>query len=304
MSPTPTLPPCPDRIEWPTLAVIAGWYAALAVVLATHAIAPWYVTTPALAVVGALNMSLQHEAIHGHPTPWRRLNTALVGIPLLLWCPYREYRDSHLVHHAGDLTVPGADPESTYVTAATWEAAGPAGRALLVANRTLLGRMVIGPWISVVLTARRALRTGRDAVVRRTWGVHLLVAAATVWLIVGVIGLPAGEYAIGLVWGGTALTLLRSFAEHRYLDAGSRSAVVVSNRFFSLLFLNNNLHHTHHARPGAAWYRLPGLRREIGSDVHARGGAGWYPGYGAIARRFLVRPVDVAVHPAARPTSR
>jgi len=138
-----------------------------------------------------------------------------------------------------------------------------------------------------------------DAAARRTWAVHLLTVTIVLWLILGVAGLPLWEYAVGMVWGGLALTNLRSFVEHRYTgDERSPSAVVRSNAFFSLLFLNNNLHHTHHALPGAAWYRLPRLHRELGSDALAEAGAGWYRGYAAIARQYLLRPFEGPVHPS------
>ena len=93
-------------------------------------------------------------------------------------------------------------------------------------------------------------------------------------------------------------TLLRSFAEHRAVDGETRSAVVRSNVVFSLLYLNNNLHHTHHARPRLAWYSLPRARDELGSDEIAARGAGSYRGYADIARRYLLRPID---HPAMAP---
>jgi fatty acid desaturase len=297
----PPQPPTPSRVEWVTVGLIALWAAAMAAVVLAHESIPWFVVVPALALLSAFQFSLQHEAIHGHPTPWRWLNVALVGLPFALWCPYREYRISHLRHHASALTVPGVDPESYHVTAQTWAASGRFRRRLLRANRTLAGRLLIGPVLVIAGTARRAVSDVRLPAVRRMWCGHLLLAGATLVMVVGVAGLPLWEYLVGIVWGGTSLTLLRSFAEHR-AEAGAvgpsaASAVVRSNRFFSLLFLNNNLHLTHHARPGAAWYLLPHLHERLGSDEVARMGAGWYRGYGEIARRYLVRPFGEPVHP-------
>ncbi len=34
-------------------------------------------------------MSLQHELIHGHPTPWRWCNQLLGTLPLAVWYPLR-----------------------------------------------------------------------------------------------------------------------------------------------------------------------------------------------------------------------
>ena len=95
-------------------------------------------------------------------------------------------------------------------------------------------------------------------------------------------------------WGGAALSLLRSFAEHRPPDElgdGTPSAVVRAGWFFSLLYLNNNLHHTHHARPGLAWFELPAAHASIDGDRAAAAGAGLYHGYGDVARRFLLHPL-------------
>jgi fatty acid desaturase len=73
--------------------------------------------------------------------------------------------------------------------------------------------------------------------------------------------------------------------------------VVRSGWFFGVLFLFNNLHHTHHARPGVAWYRLPALTEQLGSADVARNGAGFYRGYVEVVRRFAFRPFDTPVNP-------
>ena len=66
----------------------------------------------------------------------------------------------------------------------------------------------------------------------------------------------------------------------------------------SLLFLNNNLHHTHHARPDLAWYLIPAAHSELGSDALAAAGAGLYEGgYLQVLRMYLVRPFHQPVSP-------
>ena len=89
--------------------------------------------------------------------------------------------------------------------------------------------------------------------------------------------------------------MLRSFAEHRMTDTGPRSAIVRSGRFFSLLYLNNNLHHTHHVRPGLPWFELTAADAELAADAEVAAGAGLYAGYGEIARRYLLHPFDAPV---------
>jgi fatty acid desaturase len=95
--------------------------------------------------------------------------------------------------------------------------------------------------------------------------------------------------------------MLRSFPEHRAVGHGTRSAVVRTNVVGRLLFLNNNLHHTHHTHPGVAWYDLPAAHEALGGDDVARAGAGWYRGYLAVARRHLFQPLDDLVQPAWTP---
>ena len=153
-----------------------------------------------------------------------------------------------------------------------WELAGPVRRALLVASMTLGGRVLLGPIRSTCTFLRReAHGLGTHW---RTWAAHVLAAGLVLWVVVALAGMPAWVYLTGFVYGGAALTLLRSFAEHRAVESGSRSAVVRSNPAMGLLFLNNNLHHAHHARPALAWYRLPGASREMGAATIAAAGAG------------------------------
>ncbi len=76
------------RVEWPTLVLIlgvtAGW---LAVTAFAAQIGVW-LAVPLLALLLALHSSLQHEILHGHPTPSQRLNDALVFPAVGLLVPY------------------------------------------------------------------------------------------------------------------------------------------------------------------------------------------------------------------------
>ncbi len=287
----------PTRVEWPTVAVAVAIAAGFAGVLAAHESMPAVVVVALLAVLGAWYNSLQHEVIHGHPTPWRFVNTAMAALPLGLVVPFAVYRESHLVHHRADpLTSPDTDPETFYVSAETWRRCGPVRRATLLAMRTLAGRMVLGPLVAAMRWWRRMARSRspRMAVCAMT---HL-AGMAVVLIVVAATGLPLWMYVVGVAWGGGALSLLRSFVEHRLPEAGTRSAVVHAGWFFSLLFLNNNLHHTHHARPGVPWFDLPALNARLDSDRLAAAGAGLYAGYSEIARRYLFRPFDRVVVPS------
>lgn len=284
--------------EWPTVLAIAGFWAAyLATVVFGRAL-PTIVTMVILALLGGFYMSLQHEVIHGHPTRWRLLNRTSVGAPLLLLQPFERYSASHLAHHASDITNPLDDPESFYVTPQAWIEAGGVKRWLLRANRTLAARLTIGPFFQIWQMLRFDLRLARnDTAVRRSWVLHAVVTTIVVAAIRSA-GLPLWMYVVGFVYGGMMCTNLRSFVEHRaVVDREPRSAVVVSNWFFGLLFLNNNLHHTHHALPGASWYRLPQLTRDLGSAELVAAGAGYHRGYLAIARKYFFRPFDQPINP-------
>ena len=105
---------------------------------------------------------------------------------------------------------------------------------------------------------------------------------------------------------GQSFTLLRSFVEHCAVAEGTRSAVVKAGPVMSLMYLNNNLHHTHHAEPSTPWYALPSVApRSMEADEIAAEGAGLYRhGYLEVARRNFARPFcqpDHPLSPGARP---
>ena len=115
---------------------------------------------------------------------------------------------------------------------------------------------------------------------------------------------PVSTYVFGFVLGGAACTLLRSFVEHRAVATGSRSAVVTAGPVMSLLFLNNNLHHAHHASPDLPWYEMPRVAAELHSAEAAAAGAGCYRSYLEVLRTYFVTPFCQPDHPlsvGARP---
>ena len=146
---------------------------------------PW-VFVPVAALLLAWHSSLQHEFIHGHPTPWPKVNRMLGSVPLSLWLPFESYRISHLLHHHDDrLTDPLDDPESYYWTPEQWRALGAPGRLIVRAHSTLAGRLLLGPsWnISRYLWSEaRAIWSG-DRLRRRIWRAHALASVGVaVWL--------------------------------------------------------------------------------------------------------------------------
>lgn len=292
--------------EWPTLAVALAIHAGWVALTWFWAALPLWVVLPAGAWLVAWHNSLQHEAIHHHPTPWPLLNTAIAALPLGLWLPFPLYRMSHLEHHRRPelLTSPLDDPESYYLLPARWQRMGRPARLVSLANQTLLGRLLLGPAIVVgrFLAEEAVLlwrgRPGR----RRIWLLHALGVAAMLGWLAGVCGMPIPLYLLGIVYPALSLSLLRSFAEHRAdPDPERRTAVVEAGPLLALLFLNNNLHLAHHLRPGVAWHRLPALAAELG--VAKAAGDAHYRGYATIVRRFLLRPVAHPVHPLTPPAA-
>ncbi|WP_380787747.1 fatty acid desaturase [Sphingomonas sp. R86521] len=284
-------------VQWPTLIVAGAIYSGSLVATTWHAVIP----TPLLALAGgwllAWHGSLQHETIHGHPTRHRFINDAIGSVPLPLWLPYRLYRRSHRAHHAAEvITDPHHDPESRYRSQT-----GGVGLVVGWLQSTLVGQMIFGPPILVVRflagEGRRATRQPR--LVARDWLPHLVGVAAVLWWLDHV-GLSVTRYALTFVYPGMALTMLRSYAEHRAdLESPGRAASVEGAGLLALLFLNNNLHAAHHERPALAWHDLPAYHRANRARFAAQG-APIYRGYGEIVRRFAVHPHDDMVHPVHR----
>ena len=69
------------KIEWPTVALLVAFFVALASVIGWQDSIPWPLEILAYIYLGGLWMSLGHELLHGHPTPWTSLNTAIGFIP-------------------------------------------------------------------------------------------------------------------------------------------------------------------------------------------------------------------------------
>jgi fatty acid desaturase len=290
------------RVEWPTMALIAALLAAWVGLCVWHDAVPVWAWLAASAWVCAWWGSVQHEAIHGHPTRFRRLNALLVGAPFTLWLPFARYRATHLSHHRDEfLTDPLEDSESRYWTIAEWQAVGRVGRGLVRAQATLLGRVLIGPFWSIPrfwLAEWRLVRRGHRGA-RRAWAWHAGPVTLVLAFAVGFCGVPAWQYVLGFTVLATSLTLVRSFAEHRAAETpAQRTAIVEGHGPLAWLFLFNNLHLLHHREPRLAWYRLPAAYRAQRAALAEANGGLVYQGYGEVARRFLVRAHDAPLHPS------
>lgn len=301
----PAQPSLLYRGEWPTWVLIGLVYGGWTAILAAYRL-HWLnlpLTTVLLVLWVAWFMSMQHELIHGHPTRRAWLNALFGQVPLSIWYPYGLYRDSHLLHHTdSSLTLPDVDPESTYVSQARWDRAGPVMRCLLSARKTFLGRLLLGPPWGVIALLVSTLRDFAQSDWRRApmWLSHIALCAILLQGIEYLAGLPAGYYLLAVTWPALSLASVRSFYEHRAAPHPAERTVINEGGWFTrLLFLNNNLHAAHHARPDVPWYALPAFYRARREALLAGNGHFHVPGgYWQLLRRYAVRPVDAPVHPA------
>jgi fatty acid desaturase len=253
-----------------------------------------------LALLLAQHSSLQHEVIHGHPTPSSRLNDALVFPAVGLLIPYERFRVLHLAHHYDPLlTDPHDDPESNYLDPVVWARLPRPARLLLAANNTLIGRMLIGPVIGMACLVRDDLAVVRagDRDVGRAWLLHLaglVPVVAWLWLA----GSMAWWQYLAAAWAALGILRIRTFLEHRAHErAGGRSVIIEDGGPLALLFLNNNYHAVHHANPGLAWYRLPGEFERRREHWLKRNGGYAYRSYAEVFRRYFWRRKDPVAHP-------
>jgi len=290
------------RIEGPTLALIGVCYG-------VWAAAGWWLwplsPTPALAVMAlmaALHSSLVHECLHGHPTRNRRVNEALVALPLSLIHPYRRYRSTHLAHHHdARLTDPLEDPESYYK--ARWQFVAMPGwlRVVLRVNNTMLGRIVLGPVLGAagfLASEARLLRADARGV-RLAWALHL-AAMVPVLAAVVAFGIPLWLYLLAVVWPALSLISIRTYAEHQWHETPEGRTIIVESSPLSWLFLHNNLHIVHHQLPHAPWYALPRLYRERRDFWQALNGGYVYRNYGQLFRAHALRAKEPVAHPVLR----
>ncbi len=286
-------------IEWPTIVLAVVVYAVLGALVWLHASLPWWVILPIGAYCAALHTSLQHEVLHGHPTGNRIFNEALVFIFPTMWLPYQRYKDTHLQHHNNQhLTDPAKDPESFYLLPDDWAAMPGLKRSLFHFNHTLAGRMLIGPAVGIVRFWSAEfvdiLRGDREKA--KAWAVFALscvsVLAYVIWC-----GMPVWYYLLLIAYPGISLALVRSYCEHQAAEVvDHRTILVECSPFWSLLFLNNNLHVAHHERPSLAWYKLPAYYQAERDMLLARNN-GYRMSYAQIFWRYFFRAKEPLSYP-------
>lgn len=289
------------RSEWPTWLLLIGVYGAWFAVLCNSAWLGVAGSTLLLIPLLVLWLSLQHELLHGHPTRWVRLNKLLGYAPFAVWYPYTLYRDSHLRHHCDeDLTVPGLDPESRYLTHGDWQASSLFERGVHWLNKTVLGRFLIGAPLALLALAKeqgQRLMAG-DRQAWRMWLTHGFFTALMLTFIAHFSVLPVWHYLLLISVPALSIAMIRSYHEHRpHAQPQQRTVLNEAAWPWRWLFLNLNFHLVHHDLPGLAWYDLPKAYYAQRERWVARSGGFVVHGYGQLWRQNGLRPIDSPQHP-------
>ncbi len=291
--------PTRNPIEWPTLLVVFGVYATLGLLVWFHNSLPWWVIMPIGTYAATLHSSLQHEVLHGHPTRLRWLNEAMIFITPSFWLPYQRYKETHLTHHNNaHLTDPEKDPESYYLLPDAWAKAGSLKRLLFAINQTLAGRMIIGPAVGITRFWSSELLdiVHGDKSKAKAWALFAMSIAVMLSYVVWC-AMPVWKYYLLIAYPGISFALVRSYCEHQASEqVDHRTILVECSPFWSLLFLNNNLHVAHHERPALAWYKLPAYYRKE-REVLLRQNKGYRMSYAEMFRRYFLRAKEPIPYP-------
>ena len=135
-----------------------------------------------------------------------------------------------------------------------------------------------------------------DADKARQWGLFGLSAALVIAYVLWC-GMPLWQYVLLIAYPGISLALVRSFCEHQAAEqVEHRTIVVECSPFWSILFLNNNLHVAHHERPALAWYKLPAYYAAERETMLAQNN-GYRMSYAQIFRRYFFRAKEPIPYP-------
>ncbi|MEM7069410.1 MAG: fatty acid desaturase [Pseudomonadota bacterium] len=298
-----------SKIEWQTLLLIAGCYTIWLLLMMYGAMFPIAFWILCVSLTITFYLSIQHETVHGHPTPYPLLNQLLVTVPIGWVFPFERFRDTHIAHHeTGDLTDPLDDPESWYVYANDWNTSGRFMKLILTFNNTLAGRMLIGPAISLTRFAIGEISTfikQRDMrfYLLRVWGTHLIACTLLLAFISQINSHPFWAHLLA-AYMGISFLLIRTFLEHQAAEDQSERTVIIERSCpIAFLFLFNNLHALHHERPGIPWYRLPATYRQEREELQIKNNYYVYRSYSEIFRLFFFRPKEPVIHPFSRNAS-
>jgi len=281
--------------EAPTIFLLLLCYAAYVVITVyTTSIGP-SAALVLLTLVLVLHSSLQHEFLHGHPTPNQVFNDFLVSpAPGLL------VRDTHLDHHRNELlTDPYDDPESNFIDPLVWNQLPGWRQTIARYNSTLLGRIIIGPLVGMFSFYRNDISKIRNGERRVAYSyLHHLVWIAPVlaWHLT-MSSMPTWAYLLA-AYLAMSILKIRTFLEHTASERVAERSVLIEDRGpLAFLFLNNNYHAVHHAHPGIVWHQLPARFNERKDLFLNRNGGYWFRSYWSVFKLYLFKRKDSVAHP-------
>ena len=202
-------------------------------------------------------------------------------------------------HHTDQhLTDPILDPESNYIDQSTWSTQPLIIRRLYQSNRTLWGRLLLGPTLSIILLIQhilRVVRTGDKARslmwIQHFFGVICVLGSIHYWF-----QFPIYAYIVSSYFA-LSIALVRSFYEHRPADAiEARTVINEAELPFRLLFLDNNYHVIHHDLPHAPWFMLKTIFKHNSRRYLEQNQSFYYRGYLQMVRQYRFKSIDSAIH--------
>jgi omega-6 fatty acid desaturase (delta-12 desaturase) len=215
---------------------------------------------------------LFHDCAHGSLLPSRRANAYVgVGLALLVFTPFAQWRRDHAGHHAtgSDLDRRGIGDVPT-LTVDEYNAKSWRGRLGYRLFRNPLVMFGLGPIYAMVLLPRWARSSDSPRIKHSIWGTDIalvLIVGGLCWLI-GWQDYLLVQAPLVVLAGGTGIWLF--FVQHQfdhtwwkrsqewnYVDAALRgSSYLKLPRVLQFFTGNIGLHHVHHLNPRVPNYKL------------------------------------------------
>ncbi len=286
----------PFTAEWPTiLLMLVVWAIEMAVITQYNGLFQnmgWWLL-PILVLCMTLQLSLQHEILHGHPTNNIIFNTILGWLQLGLFWNFNQFKRLHLIHHNDqNLTHPQRDPESYFHFKNEWAQYSPFRRFLYQMNQILLMRFVFGPAMGLYHHYGDMLKNPAQGWV---YIPHFVM--------VGIILLLLHYYQFPIIlwvlasYIGLSFIAIRSFMEHRlHPNKNARTIIVESYYGLGFLYLYNNFHVVHHQHPKMAWYKIPAEFTKNRQKFIAMNDGYYFQSYWQIIKQFAFKPANPLVY--------
>ena len=290
-----------EERECPTWLLIIVTYSAWMILTYHYESIPLWISILTGSILVCLHGSLQHEAIHNHPTKIDWLNTTLVSFPLGIWMPYLLYKKFHLNHHeTPKLSHPGLDTESFYVSQSTWNNIGPLAQSILWINQTILGRLIIGPPLFIITSIFTELKKVSSLSHERLtiYLNYVIFFIPTYYWIAIYCNINFLDYFLFIALPGHSLTMLRSYFEHKPGKNNSLSTAIIEGcPITRLVYLNNNYHLIHHLQQNLPWFKIKAEFEQNKEHYLNVNQHYYFKHHYELMIRYLFQPKDSPIHP-------